>query len=333
MKTRITALCAILIFVSAPSIANEDTYKCQSSGGDFLSRLIGSWEVQTKDRTSPGNYETNSGYSLITSSIEGCGVHESFKGTFKGNTFDREVTLTATDAVNVEMATLDSEHGSFSMYKGAIAEESMELIWYRDETVKRLQSKYVLTVNGTNSFEFSSFLSTDSGNSWALTHQRTYTRKGTAQNTGTDSNSDVTSIQGLLDAYYASISGPIGKPREFDRLRSLFHPSALLKYTHWSEESGKAEVLVMTPEEFIGKLDYTHKRGFFEHEISNVTHSFSSVTQVFSTYSFRTEDKYVSGQGITSYELFFDGERYWITSMIWAAEDDTFKIPVEYLNK
>lgn len=332
MKT-ILAFITALLFLNGQTFANVNSTACQSSGGDFLSQLIGTWDVSTKDRTSPGNYEENEGYAIITASIEGCGVHESFSGTFRESDFKREVILTAQNASELQLSSLDSGHGSFTIYKGSFTDEGAELMWYRDENVKRLQSKYVLTVNGANEFELSSYLSTDTGKTWALTHQRVYTRKATATLEGSDTNADFSTIQGLLDAYYASISGPIGQPREFDRLRSLFHPSALLKYTYWSEESGSAQVMVMEPEEFIGKLDYTDKRGFYEHEISNVVHSFSSITQVFSTYSFRTEDKFVSGQGITSYELFFDGKRYWITSMIWAAEDGNYKIPPEYLKK
>ena len=40
--------------------------------------------------------------------------------------------------------------------------------------IKRLQSKYILAIKTDNEFEFSSYLSTDYGNNWALTHERKY---------------------------------------------------------------------------------------------------------------------------------------------------------------
>lgn len=146
-------------------------------------------------------------------------------------------------------------------------------------------------------------------------------------------SSDTESIQSLLDAYYDCISGPIGEKRDFDRLRNLFHPQARLIYSYWNEASSKAGVLVFDEvEEFIERLDYLDKKGFYEHELSNITHEFSSIVQVFSSYAFRAEDNSIpEGKGITSYELFFDGKRYWIMSMFWAAENEQYKIPPKYL--
>ena len=145
---------------------------------------------------------------------------------------------------------------------------------------------------------------------------------------------DVSSIQNILTAYYDCISGPIGEKRDFDRLRNLFDPNARLIYSHWNQESTKATNLIFkSVDEFIEKLGYLDKKGFYEHEVSNEIHSFSSVTQVFSTYKFRVEDKSIpNGQGITSYEIFYDGERYWILSMFWAAENAKYKIPKKYLD-
>ncbi len=146
---------------------------------------------------------------------------------------------------------------------------------------------------------------------------------------------DSKSIQNILDAYYDCISGPIGEVRDFERLKNLFHPEARLIYSNWSEESGKACTLIFkTVSEFIEKLGYLDKKGFYEHEVSNITHSFSSIAQVFSTYQFRAEDNSIPpGKGITSYEIFFDGDRYWIMSMFWVAENEKYKIPQKYFNK
>lgn len=144
---------------------------------------------------------------------------------------------------------------------------------------------------------------------------------------------DVVSIQNLMNAYYESISGPIGQPREFDRLRNLFHPNARLIYSYWNDDYSYNSLLIMTLDEMINKLDYTVEKGFHEQEISNKMNSFSSIIQVFSTYKFWTQDDSISGMGITSYELQYDGDRYWIVSMLWTAENEKYKVPKKYLNK
>ena len=146
---------------------------------------------------------------------------------------------------------------------------------------------------------------------------------------------DTKSVQNILDAYYNCISGPIGQERDFDRFRNLFHPSANFTYSYWNKEETKASVLLFNSvEEFIEKLDYLDKKGFYEHEIVNTINEFSTVIQVFSTYTYRVEDNStVPKKGITSYEIFYDGERYWIMSMFWNIESNKYKIPKKYLEK
>lgn len=317
-----------LLFSPHKTAAQQPGFSCANEGNALLSKLTGTWNVVTKDRTSPGDYETNTGRSVITPAIEGCGIRESFRGTFKGKQYAREVNIMTKTPLTVEMTAADSEHGTFSLYKGTINGDKMTVFWYRDEKVKRLQSKYILTVSDERHFEFSSYLSTDHGATWALTHERNYSRAGADTQAGTD---EKTSIQGILDAYYDCISGPIGQPRQFAWLKTLFHPEARLIYSYWDKNSGKAQLMIFTVDEFIGKLGYADKKGFYEHEVSNEIHTFGAVTQVFSTYEFRTEDKSIAGRGITSYELLFDGERYWIMSMFWTAEDDRYKVPARYL--
>lgn len=161
-------------FLSLLLIAQTNEFTCQSPGGEWLSQLVGSWEVTTKDRTSPGNYQSNAGRSLITPLIDGCGIKESFRGTFRDNNYGREVSIFAVDSVTVAMTALDSEHGSFSNFEGTIDGNQMTVLWYRNKEVGRLRSKYMLTIENSDSFEFSSFLSTDHGETWALTHERKY---------------------------------------------------------------------------------------------------------------------------------------------------------------
>ncbi|WP_353779671.1 hypothetical protein [Winogradskyella sp. 3972H.M.0a.05] len=146
---------------------------------------------------------------------------------------------------------------------------------------------------------------------------------------------DVESIQSIMDSYYDCISGPIGQKRDFDRLKNLFHPEARLIYSYWNESSTVSEVMVFnTIEEFISKLDYLDKKGFYEYEIQNSIEQFSSISHVFSTYTYRVEDNSIpQNKGITSYQLLFDGDRYWIISMFWAAENKKYKIPKKYLER
>lgn len=146
---------------------------------------------------------------------------------------------------------------------------------------------------------------------------------------------DTSSVQNILDAYYDCISGPIGEVRDFDRLKNLFHPEARLTYSYWNQEKTEASLMIFdNMDEYIEKLDYLDKKGFYEYEISNKIHTIGSVTQVFSTYEFRVEDNSITPQkGITSYDIFYDGSRYWIMSMFWTMENEKYPISKKYLKK
>lgn len=176
LSKKYAVLFCFLFAVVISSIGQEKMYSCQNPAYQNLKQLIGTWKVETKDRTSPGNYEMNNGKSIITVLIEGCGIKESFRGTYKNKNYAREVQIAGKDSSGIQMSVLDSEHNSFSILDGEIENGKMIVYWYRNKDVKRLQSKYILTIETNNRFEFSSYLSTDYGEKWALTHERIYKR-------------------------------------------------------------------------------------------------------------------------------------------------------------
>ncbi|MEP1034196.1 hypothetical protein [Ekhidna sp.] len=143
---------------------------------------------------------------------------------------------------------------------------------------------------------------------------------------------DAVSVESLTSAYYDCVSGPIGQTRDFDRLRNLFHSNAQLTYSYWSEEEQKNKLMHMDIEEYIEKLDYLDKKGFYEEELFSKVEMYGSIVQTISTYKFWMEDKSAEGRGFSSYNLFYDGNRYWILSMFWMMESKKYPIPDEFLD-
>lgn len=150
-------------------------YTCANANYEFLSQALGQWDVETKDRIRPGEYESNSGKAIIQPSIEGCGITISYRGTYKSRPYAREVNITGQES-SVQMVTLDSEHGTYSLLEGYVDNGVLEVTWFRNKEVGKLRSKYVMTFIDQDTFEFSSFLSTDYSETWTLTHERIYTR-------------------------------------------------------------------------------------------------------------------------------------------------------------
>ena len=143
---------------------------------------------------------------------------------------------------------------------------------------------------------------------------------------------DVESIDNLIEALYASISGEKGEPRDWERFRNLVIPEARLIPTARNQE-GKNVYQIMSPEEFIENTDpYFVENGFYEYEIHREEHHYGRVVHLFSTYgSKRSEtDAEPFNKGINSIQLFDDGDRWWVVTIYWAHESEYNPIPEKY---
>ncbi len=143
---------------------------------------------------------------------------------------------------------------------------------------------------------------------------------------------DVASMDAILAALYAVISGDAGVARDWDRFRNLFHPSARLLPTGIRE--GVGVLTPLTPQDYVDRAGPTLVRdGFHEREIARRTEAFGAVTHVWSTYDARRSaaDAQPFARGINSIQLFNDGTRWWIVSVYWQAETPTLPLPPEYL--
>ncbi|HTS37546.1 MAG TPA: hypothetical protein VMH04_17855 [Candidatus Solibacter sp.] len=143
---------------------------------------------------------------------------------------------------------------------------------------------------------------------------------------------DVASIDGIMKAFYEVISGPAGQPRQWSRDRTLYIPD--IRFVAMSEDkAGKPVAHIVTHQQFVDASDEEAvKEGFFESEIHRVTQNFGNIAHVFSTYESRQKaDGPVIGRGINSVELFNDGQRWWIASVVWDDERPDNPLPPQYL--
>ncbi len=144
---------------------------------------------------------------------------------------------------------------------------------------------------------------------------------------------DVASPDAILAAVYNVISGPAGQKRDWDRFRSLFYPGARLIPTSAKKEGG-FKLTSYTPQEYVDRgTPYFEKHGFAEREIARKTEKWCNILQAFSTYESRHDAKDVTpfARGINSFQLFFDGTRWWIVTIYWEEETPESPLPAEFL--
>lgn len=145
---------------------------------------------------------------------------------------------------------------------------------------------------------------------------------------------DIASIDAIIAALYDVISGPAGQTRDWDRFRSLFLPGARLIATGKNPQTGAARHVAMDPQGYVERAGPGLERnGFFEREIGRREDRFGNIAHVFSTYeSLHTpSDPQPFARGINSIQLFNDGTRWWIVTVLWDSEREDNRIPEHYI--
>ena len=147
---------------------------------------------------------------------------------------------------------------------------------------------------------------------------------------------DVKSIDAIINATYDVISGGIGVKRNWDRFRSLFHPSARLIPTGRSRETGAFGARPLTPQGYIDNSGkFLVNNGFIEKELGRKTEVFGNIAHAFSSYegTFTVNGRKSTIRGINSFQLMNDGKRWWVMTIFWQGASPNNPIPEKYLKK
>lgn len=136
----------------------------------------------------------------------------------------------------------------------------------------------------------------------------------------------------VLHEIYAAISGPAG-PRDLDREFRLFHPTGRLMRTG-VDESGRPWIRVMTPEEYhADTAEFFATTDFYEIEVARRVERFGNIAWVRSVYEARRhpDDPEVLKRGVNNIQLYHDGERWWVLSVLWDNEREGVALPEDWL--
>ncbi len=129
------------------------------------------------------------------------------------------------------------------------------------------------------------------------------------------STADLAAIDQAIRAVYAVISGPPGQKRDFDRMRSLFAPNALLRAI------GPKGVRGGTLEDYIVKSGpILEKEGFTEQELGRRVELYGNLATVWSSYDGRTASGSFHERGINSFQLVKVDGKWLVASILWQEE-------------
>ena len=133
-------------------------------------------------------------------------------------------------------------------------------------------------------------------------------------------------IQATVDGIYAVISGPVGAPRDWDKMRALMTQDArLTPIGAEGHRSHSIDGYIERSEEFL------LSQGFFEIETGNRIEIYGNLAQVWSAYEGRTgsADGPVFVTGINSFQLVKTEDGWKVFSILWQAASDDLPVPAD----
>ena len=145
---------------------------------------------------------------------------------------------------------------------------------------------------------------------------------------------DVGTLDGLMRAFYDMVNTGPNDARQWDRDRTLYVPWIRFVATA-TDKHGKVTVTRWTHQQYVDATEPLVAGGFKEWEISRRTQQYGNIAHIDSTYGgeITLEGKVETFRGVNSIEAFFDGTRWWISSVMWMSESPDHPIPRLYFEK
>ena len=135
---------------------------------------------------------------------------------------------------------------------------------------------------------------------------------------------DEYAIARAIGDVYAVISGPAGKARDWERMKTLFTSDARL-YAISTRRGLSGGTLA----DYIANNGPVLERiGFTEKELARRVEIYGNLAQVWSSYQASSSDGSVNMRGINSFQLARQPDGRWLVhSILWQQENPSLKIP------
>ncbi|MGH9369541.1 MAG: hypothetical protein ACRD3M_17945 [Thermoanaerobaculia bacterium] len=139
---------------------------------------------------------------------------------------------------------------------------------------------------------------------------------------GSAESRDAETLETIVAALYETITGLAGQPRDWERERALFAPGAILAPTRALPDGGVTADVFDLDGYIASRSRYFAENDLFEREVGRQTFRSGSIAHVLSSYEARRrpEDPEPLWSGVNSIQLYHDGRRWWILSLVWEGQ-------------
>jgi hypothetical protein len=153
---------------------------------------------------------------------------------------------------------------------------------------------------------------------------------------GAQTPPDHSTVGGVMAELYASVTRAPGKPFEWERLRAIMLPGAVMLPQRRQTQGANR---IMSVDDFINWIDAGWKpiigtdrdRGFFERQTNLVVEEYGDIAHAFTTYEKGPyEPRQIQGRGINAVQLVKRDGRWYILSITWDEENTAGPLPEKY---
>jgi len=146
--------------------------------------------------------------------------------------------------------------------------------------------------------------------------------------TGAAAAGEAEDAAAAVNAVYEAISGPPGEPRDFDALRALFAPGALMGVAGPGGNS-EGRLTLFSVEDYIANSGpRLVEIGFVESETRRDVRVYGEIATVYSAYEgVRADTGELIAEGVNVFTLARTDGEWKILSLVWRQSDDAW--PVE----
>ena len=142
----------------------------------------------------------------------------------------------------------------------------------------------------------------------------------------------VTSIDGIVNEVLEIITVEKGEGIDLEKFRNLFVPNARFSMLV-PNDSIPQPFETVSLDEFVEMLDDPYyEQGYLEYEMGKVVNEYNGIAQVFQSFYGKDSDN-LEERGITSYQLVYFNDRWWIVNILWTTDVNGVEVPEKYKDK
>ncbi|WP_445955493.1 hypothetical protein [Yeosuana sp.] len=154
-----------------------------------------------------------------------------------------------------------------------------------------------------------------------------------AQNNSMSDSLSVKTIDGIVIRAFDLLSRKDDKIKNMEKTRNLYLPSAKFTILNHPIDSLPQKYETVSLDEFLKYMNENqeyYEKGFTQYELGKVVNEYNGIANVFQGfYAKDSENQEV--KGITSYQLIYFNERWWISDLLWTTDTNGNPIPEKYL--